>query len=181
MRYAYEALLRLYPSGYRLAFAQEMTSVFEQAAGDCQPRGFLAYVGFLGAEFLGLLAGAFSMWTDEYMERSRRRVSASFLISLLAGAAITVFFQGSFYSGVIQPRRIPVQTSEVPPITSDLMLPLVLAGGILLFLSVFCAAFVWNMRMIGNRSGRLKPIWMPGRAVNPRPARRAARSRVRHR
>ena len=97
MRYAYEALLRLYPSRFRLVFAEEMTSVFEQATCDCQPRGFLSYVGFLLTEFFGLLSGAFSVWTDEYMERSRRRVSAQFLISLIAGAAITLFFQSFFY------------------------------------------------------------------------------------
>ena len=179
MRHAYEALLRLYPNGYRLVFAQEMTSVFEQAAGDYQPRGFLSYLAFLRSEFCGLIAGAFFAWTDEYMLRSRRRLNAPFLISLLAGAAITMFFQGSFYRGMSQLRHIPAQAPDAPPITSDVMLPLIIAGGILLFLSVFSVAFVWNMRMIGNRSGRLKPIWMPGKAVNPRPVRRAVRARER--
>jgi fructose-specific phosphotransferase system IIC component len=178
MRYAYGALLRLYPNGYRLVFEQEMTSVFEQASGDYQPRGLVAYARFLSTEFAGLLAGAFSMWLDEYMERSRRRVSVSFLISLLAGAAITVFFQSFFYSHVGQHNSVGVQSSGAPPVSSDMMLPLIIAGGILLFISVFSVAFVWNMRMIGNRSGRLKPIWMPGRTVDPRP-RRAGRSRER--
>ncbi len=77
MKYAYGALLRLYPGGYRLMFAQEMTSVFEQAAGDYQPRGFVTYMRFLASEFSGLLTGAFAMWAEEYVERSRRRVSAS--------------------------------------------------------------------------------------------------------
>ena len=179
MRYAYEALLRLYPSGYRLVFAQEMTSVFEQAADDHQPRGFLTYIRFLASEFLGLLTGAFRMWADEYMERSRRRISVSFLISLLAGAAITLFFQGSFYRGMSQLRHVPMQAPGATPVTSDVMLPLIIAGGVLLFISVFSVAFVWNLRMIGNRSGRMKPIWMPGRAVSSRPARREPRVRQR--
>jgi hypothetical protein len=153
--------LRLYPSGYRLAFAEEMTSVFEQAADDCQPRGMLAYTGFLLTEFSGLVAGAFSMWTDEYMERSRRRVSASFLISLLAGAAITLFFQSFFYKHIGQYRSVVAQAQETPHTTQELMLPLIMAGGVLLFIGVFSVAFVWNMRIIGNRNGRLKPIWMP--------------------
>jgi fructose-specific phosphotransferase system IIC component len=179
MRYAYEALLRLYPSEYRLIFGQEMSSVFEQATEDYQPRRFTAYVAFLGCEFFGLIAGAFFAWTDEYMLRSRRRLNAPFLVSLLAGAAITVFFQSFFYSHVGQHNSIGAGTPEAPPTTSDLMLPLVIAGGVLLFLSVFSVAFVWNMRMIGNRSGRLKPIWMPGRAVTPRLTRRTALSRER--
>jgi hypothetical protein len=166
MRYAYETLLRLYPSGYRLVFAQEMTSVFEQAAGDCQPRGLLAYTGFLLTEFIGLLAGAFSMWANGYLERSRRRVSASFLISLLAGAAITLFFQSFFYMGMIHHKAASAPSRETPQTTPDLMLPLIMAGGVLLFISVFSVAFVWNMRIIGNRAGRLKPIWMP--APSPR-------------
>jgi fructose-specific phosphotransferase system IIC component len=180
MRHAYEALLRFYPSSYRMVFAQEMTSVFEQAAVDCQPRGFLAYAGFLSTEFAGLLAGAFSMWADEYMARSsRRRVSPSFLLSLLAGAAITLFFQGTFYRGMSGVRRLPIQPHDAPPVTPDVMLPLMIAGGVLIFISVFSVAFVWNMRMIGNRSGRMKPIWMPSRAASSRPPRRAPRVRER--
>jgi hypothetical protein len=171
MRYAYEALLRLYPSRFRLVFAEEMTSVFEQAACDCQPRGLLAYGGFLSTEFFGLLAGAFATWTDEYMERSRRRLNAPFLISLLAGAAVTAFFQSGFYMGMAHTAVI-ASSPETPPVTRDLMLPLIMAGGILVFIAVFSVAFVWNMRIIGNRAGRLKPIWMPGRAANARITRR---------
>ncbi len=73
-----------------------------------------------------------------------------------------------------QLRRVPdagARCTHVNRCTSDVMLPLILAGGILLFISVFSVAFVWNMRMIGNRSGRMKPIWMPGRGVSSRPAR----------
>jgi hypothetical protein len=172
MRYAYEALLRLYPSRFRLVFAEEMTSVFEQAADDCQPRGFLAYTGFLLTEFIGLLAGAFATWTDEYMLRSCRRISVQFLISLLAGAAVTAFFQSGFYMGMAHTAVI-ASSPETPPMTPDLMLPLVvMAGGALLFIAVFSVAFVWNMRIIGNRAGRLKPIWMPGGAANARITRR---------
>jgi hypothetical protein len=108
------------------------------------------------------------MWTDEYMERSRRRVSASFLISLLAGAAITAVFQGGFYLGMGQHRAIRASTPQTPQLTPDLMLPLVIAGGVLVFISVFSVAFVWNMRIIGNRAGRLKPIWMPAPSARRR-------------
>jgi hypothetical protein len=172
MKYAYEALLRLYPSRFRLVFAEEMTSVFEQVAGDCQPRGFLAYAGFLSTEFFGLLAGAFAIWTDEYMERTRRRVSARFLISLLAGAAITLFCQSFFYIHVGEHRSVSAQARETPQSMQDLMVPLIMAGGVLLFIGVFCVAFVWNMRIVGNRTRRLKPIWMPGSISNARITRR---------
>lgn len=171
MRYAYEALLRLYPGSYRADFGPEMTSVFEQATGDHRPRGFLAYARFLSTEFLGLVTGAIAMWTDEYMERSRRRVSAQFLISLLAGAAITLFFQNFFYVHIAQTRSVATEAWEAPPTMSELMLPLIIAGGVLVFISVFSVAFVWNMRIIGNRTGRLKPIWMPG-GTNARTTRR---------
>ncbi len=80
MRHAYEALLRLYPTPYREIFGQEMASVFQQASEDYQPRGFFACLAFLWSEFSGLIAGGFFAWTDEYMSRSRRRLSASFVI-----------------------------------------------------------------------------------------------------
>jgi len=172
MRYAYETLLRLYPNSWRLVFGQEMASVFEQATEDYQPRGLLAYLTFLCSEFNGLIAGAFFAWGDEYLSRSRRRVNAPFLVSLFLGAAITAFFQGNFYTHITDHKSVFAPAPEAPQLTPDLMLPLLIAGGILLFISVFSVAFVWNMRIIGNRSGRLKPIWMPGRAANARITRR---------
>jgi hypothetical protein len=172
MRYAYETLLRLYPTCWRTAFGQEMASVFEQAAGDHQPRGFLAYAAFLRTEFSGLIAGAFVAWTDEYLLRSRRRLNAPFVISLFAGAAITAFCQGCFYARSGQHESVWGPVRDTPPLTSDLTAPLLLAGGTLLFISLFSMAFVWNMRTIGIRAGRLKPIWMPGRAANARITRR---------
>ena len=175
MRYAYETLLRLYPDSYRMVFGQEMTLVFEQATEDYQPRGVLSYIAFLCTEFFSLIVGAFSMWIEEYMSRSRRKLSVPFLISLLAGAAITAFFQGFFYTGISHHKGVWKTATETPQTTPELMLPLIIAGGVLLFISVFSVAFVWNMRIIGNRSGRLKPIWMPGRI--PRSTRRSARSR----
>lgn len=172
MRFAYETLLQLYPNSYRAVFGREMASVFAQATADYQPRGFLSYSAFLWTEFAGLIAGAFCMWTDEYMLRSRRRLRMPFLLSLLAGAAITAFFQGSFYSRINEHDSVWTPVRESPPLTPDLMLPLILAGGTLLFISLFSLAFVWNMRVIGTRAGRLKPIWMPGRIPNVRTARR---------
>jgi hypothetical protein len=174
MRYAYETLLRLYPAQYRVVFGEEMASVFKQATGDYQPRGFLAYVAFLYAEFSGLIAGAFFAWTDEYM-RSTRRPRASFVISVIVGAAITAFLQGGFYIQM-KPRLSDGSANDVPFPVHDYLLPLAMAGGILLFIAIFSVAFVWNMRAIvnnpGNRSGRLKAIWMPGRDANARIPRR---------
>ena len=174
MRYAYETLLRLYPNSYRAIFGKEMTSVFELATGDYRRHGLATYARFLCTELLGLLTGAFAMWTDEYISRSRRRPCTPFLISLLAGAAITVVFQGGFYLGMGQHKTTHAPAPQTPQTTPDLLLPLVIAGGVLVFISVFSAAFVWNMRIIGNRTGRLKPIWMPGTAAS---ARRRPRNR----
>jgi hypothetical protein len=168
-------LLRLYPTSYRGVFGREMLLVFQQAAGDHQPRGFLPYAAFLCAEFSCLIAGAFSMWTDEYLLRSRRQ-NATFALCLIAGAAVTALCQGCLYARPGGGLRVhtTVATPSAPP---DPTLPLVLAGGTLIFISVFSMAFVWNMRTVGNRAGRLKPIWMPGRAH----ARTARRDETLHR
>ena len=178
MKYAYETLLRLYPDSYRVVFGPEMTSVFEQATEDLQSRGVFSYGRFLWTEFIGLIAGAFAMWTDDYMSRSRRKLSGQFVISLVGGAAITIFFHNFFYVAMTR-LHIPAEAPTTYPVTSDVMLPVIMAGSVLTFFSVLCAAFVWNMRMIGNRSGRMKPIWMPGRTASSLPARRAACSRRR--
>lgn len=172
MRHAFQTFLLLYPAHYRNLFGREMVSVFERAAGDFQSRGLPAWCTFLCVEFAGLIAGAFSAWTDEYMQRSRRRPTASFVISIAGGAAITAIFQSFVYGGLARRSAISMrQMPDSPPVPHDYMLPLVLAGGTLLFISVFSIAFVWNMRIIGTRAGRLKPIWMPGRN-NARIARR---------
>jgi hypothetical protein len=172
MRHAYEKFLWLYPSSWRVVFGQEMATVFEQASGDHQPRGFLAYIVFLWNEFSGLIAGAFSAWTDEYMLRSERRVTLPFLVSIVAGTVITAFFQWFFYAHVGAHNSVTAPQPDTLQVSSDYVLPLIMAGGVLLFISLFSAAFVWNMRVIGTRAGRLKPIWMPGRAANARTARR---------
>lgn len=179
MKYAYATLLRLYPYSYRMVFGPEMTSVFEQATEEFQPRGAFSYARFLCTEFFGLFAGAFAIWTEDYMSRSRRRLSGQFLISLVAGMAITIFLHRFFYMAMSRPPHVRANIPATHPIDSDVRLPLILAVGILVFLSVFSVAFVWNMRMIGNRSGRMKPIWMPGRVVNRRPVRSGGRTRVR--
>jgi hypothetical protein len=168
MRNAYEALLRLYPDSWRVVFGPEMASVFEQASGEYQPRGSLAYAAFLRTEFSGLIAGAFSAWTNEYMVRSRRRLNAPFVVSLLAGSLITAFCQGCLYTGregVGRGFPLQIRVPETPQSSLTLAVPLILAIGCLLLISVLSAAFVLNMRVIGNRAGRLKPIWMPGRAA----------------
>jgi hypothetical protein len=174
MRYAYQNFLRLYPAPYRTRFGQEMADVFEEAAGDHRARGILAYWEFLIHEFAGVLAGAFAQWTGEYADLARRRMSAPFLLSIAAGTAITAFFQGSFYNGIGGLGRIPAapRTPDVAQPQPDFLIPVVLACACLLFISVFSVAFVWNMRIIGNRAGRMKPIWMPGREEHARIAKR---------
>lgn len=141
MRRAYEALLGMYPAFYREVFGHEMTAFFEQAQADRSSRGPFEYCTFLLAEMAGLIAGAFSAWSEEYISRPREKLVFSYWFSIAGGVAITVFFQGFF-----------------------LRLWFLCFGsvGVLLFLSLFSLAFVWNMRIVGNQAGRLKPIWMPG-------------------
>jgi hypothetical protein len=171
MRTAYAALLRLYPAAWREVFGNEMTAVFDEAQADSRSRGRADYCLFLLAELGGLLRGAFFSWGEEYMLRARRKPLLTYWASIAAGAAVTAFFHGVFYSEMA---RIENYRSMVTPLNepaAEFYLPILLAGGILLFIGVFSFAFVWNMRTIGNRAGHLKPVWMPG-GENARIARR---------
>jgi hypothetical protein len=172
MKHAFETFLLLYPAPYRNAFGREMAAVFAEAASDYAPRGFMAYLAFLFAEFFGVIMGAFSVWTEEYMLRSRRRLTVPFVFSVIAGTAITLLYQGCFYAHMPKLRSGPRPVPETPIQMTDSAIPLVMIGGALLFISVFSMAFVWNMRTIGTRAGRLKPIWMPGRYRNARTTKR---------
>lgn len=175
MRYAFQTFLLLYPAPYRNLFGREMASVFEQAADEYQPRGFFAYCAFLCCEFLGLIAGAFSARSDEYLTRTRCRMTAPFVLSLVAGTAIAALTQSCFVSQVGRiARRLPVNAPapDTYQIAPDVMGLLLMATGILFFVSLLAVAFVWNMRTVGIRAGRLKPIWMPGRAADARTTRR---------
>ncbi len=160
MRIAYAALLRLYPAPFREVFAREMAEVFEEVRADRRARGFFEYLVFLFSEIAGTIGGAFWMWSTGFIERSRRKLVISYWVSIAAGVAITMFFQGFFYAhvGDVEVLASPAHEAPMVPVA---FVPLLLAGGVLLLLSVFSIAFVWNMRMIGNRTGRLKPIWMP--------------------
>jgi hypothetical protein len=174
MIYVYEILLRLYPLSYRQVFGNEMASVFKQSASDNRSRGALAYVLFLCTEYGGLIAGAFSLWGEEYMKRGIRfrRLTLSTLFSAAAGLVITAFFQAVVYLGMAHnftPRIAPPDSQ--PPIPA-FALPMLIVGATLLFIGLFSIAFVWNMRIVGNRSGRMKPIWMPGRDAHIRTLRR---------
>lgn len=178
MRSAYMALLRLYPAPWRQEFGSEMAAVFEQAQADCRARGALDYCAFLFAELTGLIAGACSAWREGYLVRPRGRLVVSYWISIAAGVAITILFQGAFYSGIGQAHLFQTQRQDLPIVTPEYFVPLLLAGGILLLISVFSIAFVWNMRIVGNRSGRLNPIWMPpaaNRRISGQRARRGYR------
>lgn len=154
MKYAYEALLRLYPESYRSVFAREMASVFEEAASDYKARGFSAYLEFIGAEFSGLVAGAFYASAGEYLARSRRRLNVTFGFCLIAGAAITAFCQGCLYIRGDGVRVHSIQTlipaASQAPVAVEV--PFILAGVCLLFISVLSGAFSWNMRNIRNRA-----------------------------
>lgn len=165
VRHTYEALLHLYPLPYRALFGREMAAVFEQVTRDYKPRGILVYSMFVGGEFAGLIAGAFSVWSDEYLRKTARGrwLSTPTVIAAIAALAVTAFLQNSVYKAMMghRPPHLP------PPVQSQTPLQLVglmtLIGMCLILVSVLSMAFVWNMRTIGNRSGRLKPVWMPGR------------------
>jgi hypothetical protein len=58
MHRGYRMLLRLYPSAYRLEFAEEMLVVFTRQAAERRALGWLHYAQFLLHECLGLLISA---------------------------------------------------------------------------------------------------------------------------
>jgi hypothetical protein len=171
MRTAYAALLHLYPGTWREVFGREMTAVFDEAQADSRARGFRDYLLFLLAEAGGLLRGAFFTWGEEYMLRARRKFLFTYWASILAGAAVTAFFQAGFYSQMARMHNYHPAYPHVAEPAANFYLPMLIAGGTLVLIGVFSIAFVWNMRIIGNRAGRLKPIWMPG-GENARIARR---------
>jgi len=171
MRTAYAALLRLYPETWREIFGREMTAVFDEAQADSRARGIRDYCLFLPGELGGLLRGAFFAWGEEYMLRTRQKFLFTYWASILAGAAVTAFFQLGFYSQMEKLHSYQSAYPHVAEPAENLYVPMLMAGGVLVLLGVLSIAFVWNMRIIGNRAGRLKPIWMPG-GENARIARR---------
>jgi hypothetical protein len=65
MKRTYRFLLLLYPRGYRDQFAEEMTSVFEEARNERHYQGWAWYVRFSFAEITGLIAGAAGCWSGK--------------------------------------------------------------------------------------------------------------------
>ncbi|MBV8843079.1 MAG: hypothetical protein JO307_09730 [Bryobacterales bacterium] len=65
MKRLYRALLWLFPPGYRLAFGDEMTAVFEALARDRRRRGKAVYLEFLLTESITLIAGAVLEWIEK--------------------------------------------------------------------------------------------------------------------
>lgn len=65
----YGAVLRLYPSEYRAAFAGEMLDTFDQASRSVRARGPLAFARFLASESAGLIKGLFSEWIAKSASR----------------------------------------------------------------------------------------------------------------
>jgi len=86
MSVAYRMLLRLYPRGHRLEFADEMLGVFLRIAEERRKAGWFAYTRFVVNECFGLLGGAFSEWP------SRGKFTAP-----LGGIALAAVFYGGLY------------------------------------------------------------------------------------
>ena len=58
----YRALLWSYPEDYRAMFAAEMLDAFEKGAAEGRRQGTPAFVRFVLAEWIGLLAGSAAEW-----------------------------------------------------------------------------------------------------------------------
>ncbi len=179
MKYAYEMFLSLYPASWLVRFGREMTDVFEQAAQDYRSRGLLALWTFLCMEFGGLIVGAVAEWSGENSRRGLggRRWTAPFAIAIVAGLGVAWFVQSVMYRGLASRHHVIAARPSQIPATPQLIGLLALIGICILVVSLLSLAFVWNMRTIGNRAGRLKPIWMPGRSVQRRQMKRDYESR----
>jgi hypothetical protein len=68
MRRLYQAILSLYPAGFRAAFAAEMIAVFDKASADARKKGVLKFMSFTISEITGLVKGFLSehaaRWKD---------------------------------------------------------------------------------------------------------------------
>jgi len=65
MKRTYAFFLLLYPREHRDQFAEEMTSVFEEARNQRHHRGWAWYARFALAEMIGLIAGAAGAWLSQ--------------------------------------------------------------------------------------------------------------------
>ncbi len=167
MRFTYEVLLSLYPASWVVQFGREMSGVFEQAARDYRSRGLVALWTFLMMEFGGLIVGAVAEWSGEGAKRARDR-SKTVAIALTAAVAAVIAWglQGGIYQLTLH-RKAHVFAPRVEPLQPQLGLLALLAliGAAIVGVSFLSLVFVWNMRKLGNRTGELRPIWMPGRAA----------------
>ncbi len=66
----YQALLRLYPAGYRANFGAEMLDAFEKASEDAQALGAAVFVRFVLTEFTSLANGAVAEWMSKLTGRT---------------------------------------------------------------------------------------------------------------
>jgi hypothetical protein len=64
-KHAYETLLRLYPTDYKIAFAAEMLDTYLKAAQDCRAQGRLRFIQFACAEMLSVVIGAATEWISK--------------------------------------------------------------------------------------------------------------------
>ncbi|HEY7547639.1 MAG TPA: hypothetical protein VID27_22265 [Blastocatellia bacterium] len=63
MRRVYKTLLKLYPPEHKATFAEEMLTVFEEAAEERRRQGWVVFVCFLIAELTDLIIGIGAEWT----------------------------------------------------------------------------------------------------------------------
>jgi hypothetical protein len=162
MKYAYAALLRLYPGSYRTRFEDEMAAVFEAIRRDRLPCGSFRYAWFLIVEFVGLCRAAAAEWGVECERRWKLAGRLSTTISLLIGAILTAAIHGRFYTGVhlhvrAAPAHVYSQTEAVEL--------LVLGGASLFLVAAFSVVSVLNARTLADRNQK-------GRTTHARTSRR---------
>ena len=95
---AYNALLRLYPRDYRVAFSSEMSRAFENAANERRRRGWLAYPRFVVTELSCLAIGAAGEWIAKLTTSSfiRGRALPDRMKMRPAGVAWESHYAGGF-------------------------------------------------------------------------------------
>ncbi len=124
MRVVYRLLLRLYPSGVRSRFGEEMLEVFDQAREDARAGGGGAYFRFCTREMAGLVANLIS---GENLMKHGRPLLYGALVGLVLGAVVGLAWQRKPYTSVALIRTVPSMIPDrfVPAsnLSTDRILP----------------------------------------------------------
>jgi hypothetical protein len=106
-RRAYETLLRLYPSDYRVMFSAEMVTAFEEAAEECRRQGHAVFFRFALAEIAGVFRGAITERSGKYIHAVYRWANLIRLSSVSAEWIATLTHAAGHSNSSFRSRCMP--------------------------------------------------------------------------